>query len=161
MARTKRPHVELLQRPLVNGRVCLCLSGRVFLAAGRPQACNLQIMFSLLMAMALKTNLPQPGTGEAIFFGACRELVAAKLRLARCRDHAYTASSPFCLGEGVGVACAYADVLLSATTGCIMIIGSVSLVTCIRKKAKTAAKMGKKLRARKSKPSNKAQVHPL
>ena len=35
----------------------------------RHQATNFQIMTSLLIAMALKTNLPQPGTFEAVFFG--------------------------------------------------------------------------------------------
>ena len=32
------------------------------------QSCNVQIMISLLIAMALKTNLPPPGTTESILF---------------------------------------------------------------------------------------------
>ena len=53
------------------------------------------------------------------------------------------------------------DFLLSASSMLILLIGSYSLVTCLRKKAKTAAKLGKKLRAAKSKSNNKAKVHPL
>ena len=50
-----------------------------------------------------------------------------------------------------------ADLLLSFSTLIILLIGSVSLVTCIRKKVKMAAKVGKQLRGSKT----KAQVHPL
>ena len=51
------------------------IAKRVFASVARScclQTTNGQIMVSLLMAMALKTNLPQPGTFESIFFGVCR-----------------------------------------------------------------------------------------
>ena len=56
-----------------------------------PQATNLQIMISLLMAMALKTDTPQEGTFESLAFGVCltpatprrRALVSAPPRATR------------------------------------------------------------------------------
>ena len=65
-----------------------------------------------------------------------------------------------------------ADFLLSCSTFLIVLVGSYALYTCVSKKAKTAAKMGKKLRMGKGKkamkkagagssPQSKTKVHPL
>ena len=64
-----------------------------------------------------------------------------------------------------------ADFMLSLSSSIIIVIGSYSLVKCLRKKAKTAAKMAKKLGKSKSSNSEgppsrtltnkKTQVHPL
>ena len=61
-----------------------------------------------------------------------------------------------------GVCChrGVADFLLSVSSGSIIVVGSYQLVKCIRKKAKTAAKMSKKVGGL-SKPKKKTQVHPL
>ena len=68
---------------------------------------------------------------------------------------------------------AVADFMLSVSSSIIIVIGSYSLVKCLRKKAKTAAKMAIKMRKSKSNdgtpvgapsPSantKKTQVHPL
>ena len=172
----------MLRRPMANG-VCTHPCGAV--VCWNRQVCNLQIMLSLLMAMALKTNLPQPGTFESFFFGACNKLrrccdtktfetlfFGARVTLTHAATpiiwgvaftrplwlagHNAVLSCPGGLG-GRGV---LADFLLSFSTFLITLVGSYSLYKCISKKAKTAAKMGKKLRAATSK-SNKAQVHPL
>ena len=65
---------------------------------------------------------------------------------------------PLCVLTGVRVC---ADAILSIGSSLIIFVGSYSLYKCISKKAKTAAKMSKKLRAGMSKSTSKAQVHPL
>ena len=72
-----------------------CLHYRVSrLMFAVAQACNLQIMFSLLMAMALKTSLPQPGTAEGLFFGArtCLQRCSGACKFAQPHARAFVLS---------------------------------------------------------------------
>ena len=143
---------------------CYCF---VVVVVRRYQATNLQIMVSLLMAMALKTNLPQPGTAESIFFGAPSSNIAPYCvfcldsRLRACVRSAVHATLPADMDVD-------ADALLSLSSGFIIFVGSYQLVTCVRKKIKTAAKMAKLRKAKSDENAppaasnkNKAQVHPL
>ena len=58
------------------------------------------------------------------------------------------------------------DLLLTVSNGAVIIIGSYSLIKCLRKRSKQASKLGGKMLRRKSKSdspkskSKKAQVHP-
>ena len=59
--------------------------------------------------------------------------------------------------------CGIADGLLTFSSGLVIFIGSYSFLKCLRKRAKSAAKLGSKAREwrLKSKRNKLAQVHPL
>ena len=79
------------------------------------QVANIQIMVSLLIAMALKTTLPAPGTPQSVIF----------------------------------------DGVLTVSNGFVILVGSYSFFTCIKKRGKTMAKMASALRKRKKKEKEK------
>ena len=54
-----------------------------------------------------------------------------------------------------------ADMLLCLTNAIVIVIGSYAFLNCIRKRAKTVAKMGGAMLHRKKDKADAAKVHPL
>ena len=136
------------------------------------QACNIQIMLSLLTAMALKTERPLAGSAEAVIFGKySTDLLSVNLPLLHSIDGETVAGrmqkldNTTCMPTPCGIvepAWGIADTLLTLTSGVVVVIGSYQMVKCLRKRAKQAAKLGAKARQWSHKSKSKhARVHPV